>query len=101
MNVEIGTEAPLFLFWEYLFQIFGIFSLQCTPNAFIFFKCIKILPILDRFDEKPSHAAFPLRSARYQKLRSEVPPSIPLANIRLRFSMINGAYRRRIGSEMC
>jgi hypothetical protein len=30
MNVEIGTEAPIFLFWEYLFQIFGILSLQCT-----------------------------------------------------------------------
>jgi hypothetical protein len=30
MNVEIGTEAPLFLFWEYLFQIFGILSLQCA-----------------------------------------------------------------------
>ncbi len=30
MNVEIGTEAPIFLFWEYLFQIFGILSLQCN-----------------------------------------------------------------------
>ncbi len=29
MNVEIGTEAPIFLFGDYLFQIFSIFSLQC------------------------------------------------------------------------
>jgi hypothetical protein len=29
MNVEIGTEALIFLFWEYLFQNFGILSLQC------------------------------------------------------------------------
>jgi hypothetical protein len=33
MNVEIGTEAPIFLFWEYLFQIFGILSLQCREIA--------------------------------------------------------------------
>jgi hypothetical protein len=32
MNVEIGTEAPIFLFWEYLFQIFGILSLQCRKG---------------------------------------------------------------------
>jgi hypothetical protein len=30
MNVEIGTEAPIILFREHLFQIFGILSLQCT-----------------------------------------------------------------------
>jgi hypothetical protein len=29
MNVEIGTETPIFLFWEYLFRNFGVLSLQC------------------------------------------------------------------------
>ncbi len=33
MNVKIGTEAPIFLFWECLFQIFGILSLQCSQAA--------------------------------------------------------------------
>jgi hypothetical protein len=34
MHVEIGTEAPMiFLFWEYLFQIVGILSLQCGATA--------------------------------------------------------------------
>ncbi len=35
MNVEIGTEPPIFLFWEYLFRNFGILSLQCT-NAVVY-----------------------------------------------------------------
>jgi hypothetical protein len=29
MNVEIGTMAEQFLFWEYSFKFFSIVSLQC------------------------------------------------------------------------
>ncbi len=29
INVEFGTEATQFLFWEYLFTILAIVSLQC------------------------------------------------------------------------
>ncbi len=36
MNVEIGTEAPIILFWEYLFQIFCILSLQCSMVKIFF-----------------------------------------------------------------
>jgi hypothetical protein len=31
--VKIGTETPIFLFWEYLFRNFGILSLQCGLKA--------------------------------------------------------------------
>jgi hypothetical protein len=52
MNVEIGIEAPIFLFWEYLFQIFGILSLQCdrivtgvkiSYFVYVLGKCNKLL----------------------------------------------------------
>jgi hypothetical protein len=37
MNVEIGTETPIFFFWEYLFQNFGVLSLQCMTNDLLIF----------------------------------------------------------------
>jgi hypothetical protein len=33
MNVETGTESPIFLFREYLFRNFGILSLQSGPQS--------------------------------------------------------------------
>ncbi len=32
INGEIGTKPAQCLFWEYLYRIFGIVSLQCTPG---------------------------------------------------------------------
>jgi hypothetical protein len=32
MNVGIGNVAVQCLFWEYLFRIFGIMSLQCSST---------------------------------------------------------------------
>ncbi len=40
MKEEIGTVAVQFLFWEHLFQNFGIGSLQCLLNINQIFGCV-------------------------------------------------------------
>jgi hypothetical protein len=46
MNVEIGTDTPIFPFWEYLFRNFGILSLQCTDLIIYTDSGLAINPIL-------------------------------------------------------
>jgi hypothetical protein len=61
MNVEIGTEAPIFLSWEYLFQIFGILSLQCMENHVynkIFSFCLAVLCALGLKFAKSAYMTF-------------------------------------------
>jgi hypothetical protein len=47
MNVEIGTETPIFLFWEYLFRNFGILSLQCAHFLRLLLSNLTLIFILN------------------------------------------------------
>jgi hypothetical protein len=44
MNMEIETKAAQFLFWEYLFQIFRIVSLQCGVSFLAPLKGLTLVP---------------------------------------------------------
>jgi hypothetical protein len=58
MNLEIGIEAAQFPFWEYLFRIFGIVSLQCCPHERITHKLYCTLGGKKKINERAPFGIF-------------------------------------------
>jgi hypothetical protein len=74
MNVETGTETPIFLFWEYLFRNFGILSLQCVLKTLHFkrlSKCKKKFMLLIAIN-------FRLIPIKFETLRVPSEPLTPI-----------------------
>jgi hypothetical protein len=66
MNVETGTETPIFLFWEYLFRNLGILSLQCSGRSSLWNQPAKLTDDSKGHDEISDYC----RDSRLSRLSS-------------------------------
>jgi hypothetical protein len=73
MNVEIGTKALIFLFWEYLLPIFGIFSLQCAIPLIVSFAVPDAVETASTEEKKVGEAATEAASATTGSTEDERP----------------------------
>ncbi len=97
MNVEIGTEAPIFLFWEYFLPIFGIFSLQCIGSHSVSDLMIKCLPQqwqhgLLRWRQLPAHRAPHCWATGLRRQHSRSLARLCLTNIFFQFPNIGTQF---------
>jgi hypothetical protein len=94
MDVEIGTEAPIFLFWEYLLRIIGIFSLQCAHPVGYSSLLQKKMAVWRTFFE------FQLAGSGVGA-RSRLQNNGCLAHFKLKKSAPNGHYNLHVMNNDC